>query len=409
MPPMRYNRETTRGDVFVQMLGERYPWRYGLYLMAYYLSTSVYQNFISVYFASVGITTMQMAALMAAMPMVSIVTQPMWGALGDRTGSKRLLLCLLAIGSMGLILSFRLSNGFYYLLAMLTLFSALFTALQPLGDSIVLEALMAGRRPFGPLRLLGCLIFSLSSLLSGWFLEGRSNFIIYLTSGYLGLVALSAWALPKTPGKQRSGGAKGGFFSLLKDKTLRDLLIFTMLLQMTMGYFYSFFSVHFVSAPGGSSELLGLCYLISALAEVPFLLNADRLFERYGAGKLLSVTALALSVRWLVLGLTDNMWAIMTSQLLHGGGFIVMTVTMSKYISLTVPEALRSRGQMLLAVLGFGIARVVGSLGGGALAQALGMQRAFLVPCGVAALALLIFAPRYMGAPPLNGDGASPQ
>ncbi len=381
----------------------RYPWRYGLYFCTYYLSTSVYLSFISVYFKSVGATTSQLSVLMAAIPMVSIFAQPLWGALGDRMGSKRLLLCLLSLGAMGVMLLFALSHSFYYLLIIVTLFSALFTAIQPLGDSIALEALMEGRRPFGPLRLLGCLTFSVASLFVGRFLEGRMQWVVYLTSLFLALVAASTWVLPKTPGHSRDQREKQSFWSLLKDDELRNLLIFVTLLQATMGYFYSFFAVHFTSLPGGTSELLGWCYLISSLAEVPFLLFADRLFDRFGAGKLLCGSACVLAARWLVLGLTDNWHVVMASQVLHGGGFIVLTVSMSKYISLRVPEALRSRGQMLLAVVGFGIARVVGSLGGGLLANAVGMQQGFFVPCGVALAALAVFGPGYMKGKALNG------
>ncbi len=381
----------------------RYPWRFGLYFMAYYLSTSVYLSFIGVYFTSVGATTGQLSVLMAAIPMVSIFAQPMWGALGDRMGSKRLLLCMLCAGAMGLMMLFQASHNFYYLLIMVTLFSALFTAIQPMGDSIVLEALMEGRRPFGPLRLVGCLTFSVASLFVGRFLEGRMEWVVYLTSLFLGLVALSTWVLPKTPGHSRDKGEKASFWSLLRDAELRNLLIFVTLLQATMGYFYSFFSVHFTSLPGGTSELLGWCYLISSMAEVPFLLCADKLFDKLGAGKLLCGSACVLAVRWLILGMTDNWHVVMASQVLHGGGFIVLTVAMSKYISLTVPEALRSRGQMLLAVVGFGIARVVGSLGGGLLANAVGMQHGFFVPCAVVVAAAAIFGPRYMKGKALNG------
>ena len=381
----------------------RYPWHFGLYFITYYLTTSVYNNFMGVYFQSLGLTTGHIAMLMAAIPMVSIFAQPMWGGLSDRMHSKRLLLCLLAIGSMIVMLLFRVSNNFYYLFAMMALFSALFPAIQPLGDSIVLEALMEGRRPFGPLRLLGCLGFSISSLLVGRFLEGRMNWAIYMTAIYLSLLAMSAWALPNIAGHQRESEDKVGIFSLMKDEKLRNLLIFVTLLQITMGYFYSFFSVHFVELPGGTSGLLGMCYLISALSEVPFLLFSDRLFEKLGAGKLLCISAAVLTTRWFVLGSTGNVWVVMVSQVLHGGCFIVLTVALSKYISFTVPEALRSRGQMLLAVLGFGIARMVGSLGGGALAEAIGIQRGFFVPSVVAALALLYFGPKYWRAAPLNG------
>ena len=93
----------------------------------------------------------------------------------------------------------------------------------------------------------------------------------------------------------------------------------------------------------------------------------------------------------------------MASQLLHGWGFIVMTVTMAKFISLTVPEELRARGQMLLAMAGFGVARVAGNLGGGRLAQSIGLKATFGVMAAVAFASLLAFAPLYWKRGSLDG------
>ena len=73
-----------------------------------------------------------------------------------------------------------------------------------------------------------------------------------------------------------------------------------------------------------------------------------------------------------------------------------MTVSMSKYINDTIPDELKASGQMLIAVVGFGMARVFGILGGGLLSDALGGTRpGFAVMACVAALAFVLFAPRY--------------
>ena len=50
-----------------------------------------------------------------------------------------------------------------------------------------------------------------------------------------------------------------------------------------MGYFYAFFPTRFLELPGATAALLGWANLISALAEVPFLLVGDRLFAGAGA------------------------------------------------------------------------------------------------------------------------------
>ena len=182
------------------------------------------------------------------------------------------------------------------------------------------------------------------------------------------------------------------------------LLLFVTLLQCTMGYFYTFFSIHFKSLEGANSTLLGWCYFLSAISEVPFLLNADRLFDKLGAGKLMSICALALTLRWILLSSFPNIYVAAGSQILHGWGFIVMTVSMSKYMSAAVPDELKASGQMMLALVGFGIARVFGILGGGLLSEALGgVQAGFAVMALVSGAALVLFAPKFIKAQPLNG------
>ena len=187
------------------------------------------------------------------------------------------------------------------------------------------------------------------------------------------------------------------------------LIALTMPLQLTMGYFYGFFSTHFTSLPGGSESLLGWCYLISALSETPFLLFSDKLFRKFGAGRLMLASAALLTLRWVLLAATDSVPINMVSQALHGGGFIVITVSTAKYISLTVPAELRSSGQMLLAVTGFGIARVAGNFLGGLAAMRMGEGNVFWFCAALTLLTLLVFAPYYLRKPPLNGETPAPE
>ena len=209
-------------------------------------------------------------------------------------------------------------------------------------------------------------------------------------------VFLSTYLLPPTPGHQAETGRRMSLADLFRVPGMPPLLALFMMLQLCMGYFYSFFSIHFTSLPGGSMTLLGLAYFISATSELPFLLNADRLFDRLGAGRLMCLSALTMLTRWVLLAACPNVAVVLCSQVLHGGGFIVMSVSMAKHVNATVPAELKSSGQLLLAVVGFGLARVFGILGGGLLSSALGGTRhAFLIMAGVCALALILFAPRY--------------
>lgn len=374
----------------------RYPIKYGLFLMAYYVTNAIYQGYMPMYFQDLGLDTQQIGILVSSVPFVSIFAQPMWGAVGDRMKSRNRLLRILSVGAAVSVLAMIFTQEMMWLLPLVCLFSCFFTSIQPLGDSVVLEALQEGNHPFGPARLAGCLSFAVANIAFGVLFGANVELVIYLTAAMLMLVLLSTYALPVIPGHQSQGGRKMSMKVLFQQKPLMRLLIFMMPLQATMGFFYAFFSVYFVDLPGGSSSLLGWAYFLSAVSETPFLLMSDKLYEKLGAGKLMCVAGCALTIRWVLLAISGNVWVAMVGQVLHGWGFIVMTVGMAKYINQYVPDELKASGQMLLAMIGYGFARVAGTLGGGFLAGGMGIQPSFWVCAAITAVTLVIFAPGYL-------------
>lgn len=370
--------------------------RYAAFMMAYYITNAVYQGFLSLYFRDVaGLSTQWISIVMASVPFVSMFTQTLWGLAGDKMRTRNTVLRILAVGAAASILLLRLSTSAWWIWGVMCLFSCFYTSIQPMGDSIVLENLHSRGINFGPIRLAGCWSFAIVSFFAGRFLESRIGATIYITAGLLCLVLCSTYALPATPGHQH-GRDKVSIRVLFQEKKLMRLFGFMTMLQMTMGYFYTYYSIYFTSFSGGSTSLLGLAYFVSATSETVFLLLSDRLVKKPGVGKLLVVAGCALTLRWVLLACAPNVWVAFFSQVLHGWGFIVMTVSMAKYINMHVPDELKARGQMLLNVAGFGVARVVGIVLGGLLAGSVGVQNGFWVSACISGLALLLFAPGYL-------------
>jgi len=381
--------------------------RYALFLIAYYVTNSIYQGFLTLYYQNtLGFSSTQIGAILAGVAIVSIIAQPFWGSVGDRSKSLNRVIRILCVLASVSILSILLVKDFIPVLVLVCVFACFYMSIQPLGDSIILGALRRQNKPFGLIRLAGGLSFAVASLVFGRIINqpGREVWAVYFTAGLAIVTLFATFALPETRGQQSAGGRKMSFAALFKMKDLMLLMVFMIIIQITMGYFYAFFSVHYTSLEGADSSLLGWCYFISACSEIPYLLNSDRLFKKIGAGRLMCISALTLTARWLIVGLSDNYIVVLLSQLLHGWGFIVMTVSMAKYVSLTVPRELQASGQMLLAVGSFGISRAIGNLGGGLLADAMGRQTVFLICAGVCFIALIAFAPYYLRHAPLNGD-----
>ncbi len=377
---------------------KRLPIRYALFLMAYYMTNSIFQGYTSLYYTSIGFSSAPVGAIFAGIALVSVFSQPFWGVCGDRVKSRNRLLRGLVLAASVSILCFWFTRSFIPSLLLACLFSCFYTSIQPMGDSVILAALEKEKLPFGPYRLSGGVTFAIASLIFGSLLNvpGRESWAIFFTAGFCLTMIPASYALPDTPGYQSASGKRMSFGALLKNKELMGLMLFMLPMQMTMGYFYTFFSPLFMSFEGANGTLLGWCYFISALGEVPYLLLSDKLYEKLGAGKLMCISACVLTLRWIILAMTDNVTVTLFSQLLHGWGFIVMTVSMAKHISRTVPAELQASGQMLLAMVSYGLARAVGNLGGGLLANAFGRQNVFFLLAGICFVTLILFAPKFL-------------
>ena len=362
-------------------------WHWALFPIGYYGANAVYQGYISLYYTQMGFRSDQLGCISAATALAAIAAQPLWGTLGDRTQKRTRLLRLLCVAAALSLLPALLGGGFALQILIAALFYAFFCALLPLGDAILLEGLGDGGG-FGLYRLAGGLSFAVAGAVYGA-LSLPAGGAVWCTSLLLGAAALAAFLLPDSPGKQR---ARVPFAHLLQNRDLLVLILFLLPVQSTMGYFYTFYAPHFKALPGGTEALLGLSYLISAASEIPYLLLCDRIYRRFGASKPMCAAAGVMALRWLLLGSAQSAVQALMTQLLHGGGFIVLSVSMAKYIADRVAPEQRTSGQMLSNMVAFGAARLIGNLGGGLLAEHIGRGSAFLAGAGVCIAALAAFA-----------------
>lgn len=387
--------------------GARYPLRYGLFLSVYYSAFAAYQGFIGPFYREAcGMDGARLMWLLAATPAVSMLAQPLWGRAGDRMAKRNTALYMMASVALVSAALLGLSRSFAALLTATCLFAASFQSIQPMGDSIILEELGRRGQPFGPIRLLGSLSFAVANLVFGALFAGRDQWVPFSVAAVLAVLLAVTRVLPKVDGHQR-GRKNVPITRLFQMPHMKQLLLLLTPLMLALGYFYSYFTLYVLELPGGSSRVAGLAYFISALSELPFIFYSDRLFRRYGAGRLMLLSALLLCVRFALLAFTRSVYAALVSQLLHAGSFIVITLSVSYYINRVVPDELRASGQMLLSMIGFGLARVFGIFCGGLIAQLTGgLAGGFAFMSAVCLVSLLLGARCFLRIPPVNGEQA---
>lgn len=348
-----------------------------------YMANAVYGTFIPVYFQMIGATPAQIGALLSLGPLVAVLAQPVWGTIGDRAKTKNSLLRVLIIGAGFIILLFPVSTQFNYLLIMVCLFTFFQTSIAPISDTITLEELEKHKRwSFGPIRLGGTIGFAVMSLVFGWIAKSNfdSLFTVYALLMLVSIILLTRF--PSVTGYQ-SSGRKMNIGVLFKNRKLMIYMGINLVLQITLGYYYTFFPVYFHNM-GGNSVLLGWSMVISALSEIPFLLYSGRIIKRIRITHILLVSSIATALRWFAFSLTDNLYWVLPAQVLHGLIFIVLSVTMAVYINQEVPKELKASGQTVNTLLSAGIARIIGSFFGGISSESFGMKNTFYFNAWVA-------------------------
>ncbi len=365
------------------------PLRFVLYYAASYMATAVYVVFIPIYLNGLGYSRTLVGALLAFGPLVALAAHPAWGLAADRSPSKNRILYVLLLGSAACILLFPLSPAWPWVFLCIVLFSAFQSPIIPMSDAIALEHLSRTGRPFGPIRLAGTLGYAVMAVVAGFVARARIGAIFPLYAGMALLAFLVATRLPKVGGHQASG-PRVPVRALFRDRGLVVLLAFNFVLQLTLGFYYSFFAIHLKSL-GADTTMQGWAIFITSVAEIPFLLYADRILARIGVRWAMAAAGLFLALRWLLFFLVGDPGVIMAVNALHGVTVIVTIYCMATYINTNVPKELRASGQALNAMLCIGAARIIGSVAGGWISDLVGIRRVFLGLSAIDAAAVLAF------------------
>ncbi|MEF2245995.1 MULTISPECIES: MFS transporter [unclassified Paenibacillus] len=361
-----------------------------LYYIFIYAGHAIYSTFVPVYFNDIGFTPMQIGTILSFGPFIAMLAQPFWGAMSDRARSKNMILLLLIVGSAAAMLFVPLSTAFPYVVAVICIFTLFQTSIFAISDTITLEAIDKLRTGnFGHIRMGGTFGFAIMSLVFGFIAERQLGSMFPIYASIMALCFLLVLKFPHVAGHQTKGkGMSIGV--ILKNYKLMLYLGFNFILQITLGFYYSFFPIYFREL-GGDNVLLGWSMVISSLAEVPFLLFADKIFKRVKIHYILIAAAIATTLRWILFySIQSPLWALPV-QLLHGAMFIVLTVTMAAYINREVPKELKASGQTFNGLLNLGVARIIGSLAGGIAITSFGLRNVFLYNAIIAVLSTLIF------------------
>ncbi|HOM01691.1 MAG TPA: MFS transporter [Acetivibrio sp.] len=368
---------------------EKYPFSLILFYSLLYMAFAVFGVFMPVYLEGLGYDNTDIGTLLSISSFVGLFAQPVWGVVSDRAKSKNTVLKTLLIFSSIAILMFRLSGNYYYIFAVMVFYAFFQTPIIPIGDAITLEYITATRWKYGPIRLAGALGYAVMAFLGGALTKKNINgiFFICFVIGIMSL--LTTFKIPAVKGHQ-SNGKKLSILEVFKNRELVLLMGFTVVVHTTMGFYNTFFPIHYKNM-GADNALLGLAVFIGSASEIIFLVFGDRIIKRLGIKATLFGAAFVAVVRWAILGFIDNIYLVLVFQVLHGFIYIVLAYSMATYINNEVPLELKASGQTVNSAIGQGVSRIIGSIGGGVVSDLIGIRQAFFLNSVVVLASIIVF------------------
>ena len=354
--------------------------------------------FFGVYFISVGMTGMapkfygeiglsdaQIGAITTVMTVAGLLLQPVWGTLADRAAHKKTVLAAaLAVAGAISFLVLPVSGNYGLLLLTLTVFNIFLLPAMPVGNAIGIEYTSTHGKSFGPIRMMGTIGYQVGILGVGLLLA-ESLRGLYPAIGVILLLASGlALLLPAVRGHQGKKQNRVPISVLFRNRDIVLLLSVTFLAHIGHQFCLSFFTKHLGDLGMGNS-LTGLITMLSVSLEIPFLMVGDRLMRKMSIWRWQLLGLLIGSVRFALLSFVRTPVLLVFAQSLAIAHMACFEFFPMLYLGGSVKAELQVTGQSMLQMVSFGLARIVGAMVGGLIANARGIPFVFGI---IAALTL---------------------
>lgn len=357
----------------------------GYYFFHFLLGGALFP-YLSPYLLNRGFDAATVGELFAAFTITKLIAPFWWASIADRHRAHLAVVRWTGLAGLLCFAGFVLEPGFGALLTIFVLYSFFWNGTLPQFEALTIGHLGRETHRYARIRLWGSVGYIAGVAGVGVLIDvGFITLLPVLSVALMACVWLWTWTVPPA-NTERNSPAVGSLLSRLRQPAVIAFLICCMLMQMSHGPYYTFYSVY-LGAHGYAGTTIGMLWSLGVLSEIVLFLFFHRMLERYSV-RLLMVGCFAItSARWCLLGWFPDVSAIVIgSQVLHAvsyGAFHAISISLlSRFF-----DGMQGRGQALYAAVSFGLGGALGSLWAGYLWDGAGSTATFLAAGAVSAMA----------------------
>jgi PPP family 3-phenylpropionic acid transporter len=366
--------------------------RLSLFYALYFALLGCIAPFWGLFLEHRGFDASDIGTLMALFGLVRILAPNVWAMVGRRQTSPLPMIRLAGLLTLVSFSAIIWAQSFAAMATVMLAYGFFWAAMLPQYEALTLQAVKDRLDVYSRIRVWGSIGFIVAVVVMGAVLERVSLAWLPLFMWLFMLVIwLNAWSLPaRQTERQPSAHGQGSVWQTLRQRPVWLFLLMTVLLQVSFGPYYTFFSIYLEQAGYGRTPV-GLLWALGVLAEVVFFWQFHRFMLRF-SWRNWFVLALGLTaVRWWLTALQVENWSwLVIVQLAHAFSFAAMHAVSMRYLQHYFPGTLLASGQAIYSSLGFGLGGAIGAWLSGLCWQSLGGEWVFTAAAGLAFIAALV-------------------
>ncbi len=325
--------------------------RLAAFYAAQFLVVGIYIPFWPIWLASRGLSIQEIGLLVGIGLWTKLASNAIVTQIADRHGPRQVMI-ILGLANIPIIAAFWFAETFWALVPLTILSSALFSGKFPLSESVTLAVIDQHNLHYGSLRLWGSCSFIIVVTGTGWVVDTLGvQSIFWLILGGVVILAGMCFFLPSIQRPQTT--LPNPLSRAIATPGLLPFIICASLIQASHAAYYGFATLHW-QAVGHSELTIGALWAEGVMAEIVLFALSGAILRRLKPLRLLALSALAGVIRWVGLGLTDDLYALIVLQSLHALTFAATHLAAMRYIADHAPHGAVASAQGIYSSLAMG-------------------------------------------------------
>lgn len=357
-----------------------------VFTFAVFMTSAVIISYLPLYFKSLGFTSIQIGFLYSLGPLISIVSNFIWGVTSDRMRTIKKVLLLLLLFQIMLSIALGYATTYGAVVALLVAFNFFYYPMAPLVDSLAIVTTQAHNKSFVSVRVFGSIGYAFSALLFGFVLGSiGSQYTIYVILT-LAVISILLGLFISDKQTSMSKMEMGGLWKVLKQREVLYFFLCVLLLAVAHRLNEAFLGLSLLQL-GGAEAIVGWAWTLSSLSEIPIFFLLSAYGERFKELPLLAIAAAMYMVRFVIAALVQHPLLLMSTQVMHGVTFGIFFFVAIRFLNRIIPEDFRATGMAIYTIVWSSSAGLLSGTIGGPLMEMHGKNAVYFTAIGFAALA----------------------